>query len=82
MKKVSSSPPPVKIKTNVSDIKPKLLPVKKKKLTEEEMERMRDEMIADAKIRDRDRSSNVKRYRNEEKQEQQQQKPYSKEFLM
>lgn len=80
MKKVSSSPPPVKTKT--SDSQPKPLPVMKKNLTEEEMERMRNEMIVEAKIRDMERSSNVKRYRRNDKKEQQQQKPYSKDFLM
>lgn len=46
------------------------------------MERMRKEMMEDAKIRDKERSSNVKRYRKEDKKEEEKQKPYSKEFLM
>lgn len=56
--------------------------MKKKKLTEEEMEKMRKEMMEDAKIRDKERSSNVKRYRKEEKDDANKQKPYSKDFLM
>jgi len=51
-------------------------------LTDEDMERMRKEMMENAKIRDKERSSNVKRYRNEDKKEEEKQKPYSKEFLM
>jgi len=46
------------------------------------MERMRKEMMEDAKTRDKERSSNVKRYRKEEKKEEEKQKPYNKEFLM
>lgn len=46
------------------------------------MEKLRKEMMKDAKIRDKERYSNVKRYRNEEKKEEEKQKPYSKEFLM
>lgn len=46
------------------------------------MEKLRKEMMKDAKIRDKERSSNVKRYKNEEKKEEEKQKPYSKEFLM
>lgn len=54
----------------------------KKKLTDEEMEQMRKEMMADAKIRDKERSSNVSRYKKEEKKNEEKQKPYSKEFLV
>lgn len=54
----------------------------KKKLTEKDMERMRKEMMADAEIRDKERSSNVKRYKREDKKNEEKQKPYSKEFLM
>lgn len=46
------------------------------------MERMRKEMMEDAKVRDKERSSNVKRYRREDKNDEKKQKPYSKEFLM
>lgn len=51
-------------------------------LTEKEMEQMRKEMMENAKVRDKERSSNVKRYRKEEKKEEEKQQPYSKEFLM
>lgn len=57
-------------------------PVKKKKLTDEDMVKMRKEMMENAKIRDKERSSNVKRYRKEDKKEEEKQQPYSKEFLM
>lgn len=46
------------------------------------MEQMRREMMKDAKIRDKERHSNVKRYRKEDKEENEKHKPYSKEFLM
>jgi len=51
-------------------------------LTEKEMEKMRIEMMENAKIRDKERTSNVKRYRKEDKKEEEKQKPYNKEFLM
>jgi len=51
-------------------------------LTEKEMEKMRIEMMENAKIRDKERSSNVKRYKKEDKKEEEKQKPYNKEFLM
>ncbi|VVC37439.1 Pre-mRNA splicing factor [Cinara cedri] len=83
VKKEFSSPPPVKIKTEANDIQPKSLPpVKKKKLTDEEMNKLRNEMMADAKIRDKERSSNVKRYRKHDKKEEEEQKPYNQEFLI
>lgn len=80
MKKPTNSPPPVQIKKN-NIVRPKS-PKSRKKLTEEEMERMRKEMMDDAKARDKERSSNVKRYRKEDKNDEKNQKPYSKEFLM
>lgn len=46
------------------------------------MEKMRIEMIENAKIRDKERSSKVKRYRKEDKKEEEKQKPYNNEFLM
>lgn len=82
MKKSSHSPLPVKIQKNTNDVQRKSPPVKKKKLTEKEMERMRKEMMDNAKIRDKERSLNVKRYRNEDKKEEETLKPYTKEFLM
>jgi len=80
--KKSFSPPPVKIQKNTGNVRPKSPPAKKKKLTDEEMEQLRKEMMKDAKIRDKERSSNVKRYRKEDKKEEGKQKPYSKEFLI
>lgn len=83
MKKSSISPPFEAFEKSTSNIvRPKLQSVKKKKLTDEDMERMRKEMMEDAKIRDKERLSNVKRYRKEDKKEEEKQKPYSKEFLM
>jgi len=38
------------------------------------MEQLRKEMMKDAKIRDKERSSNVKRYRKEDKKEEGKQK--------
>ncbi|XP_050441937.1 pre-mRNA-splicing factor CWC25 homolog isoform X2 [Adelges cooleyi] len=55
---------------------------KKGKMTDEEMEKLRKEMMHDAKIRDKERSSNVKRYRKVDAKEEEKQKPYSKEFLI
>lgn len=77
-----NSPPLVKIKKIANDVQPNLPVVKKKKMTEKEMERMRKEMMDNAKIRDKERSSNVKRYRKEDKKEEETLKPYSKDFLM
>jgi len=83
VKKSSLSPSSEKIEKSTSNIvRPKSTPVKKKKLTDEDMERMRKEMMEDAKIRDKERLSNVKRYRKEDKKEEEKQKPYSKEFLI
>lgn len=77
------SPPSVKVTKSTSDVRTKSpAPVKKKKLTEEEMEEMRKEMMKNAKIRNKERSSNVKRYREQDKKEDEKQKPYSKEFLV
>jgi len=82
VKKSSHSPPPVKLKKNANDVQSKLPLLKKKKLTEKEMESMRKEMMDDAKKRDKERSLNVKRYRKEDEKEEETLKPYSKEFLM
>lgn len=73
---------PVKIQKKINDVQHKSPPVKKKKLSEKEMERMRKEMMNNAKIRDKERLSNVKRYRKEDKKEEETLKPYTKEFLM
>lgn len=50
-------------------------------LTEEEKEQRRQEMMANAKWRDKERERNVKQYREEEKKEMQNDKSYSKDFI-
>jgi len=82
VRKSSISPTPLKEKKNSSIVRPKSPPAKKRKLTEKEMEKMRMEMMENAKVRDKERSSNVKRYRKEDKKEEEKQKPYNKDFLM
>lgn len=72
----------MKTSKSTNNVQVKSPPSKKKKLSEEEMEKIRKEMMKDAKIRDKERYSNVKRYRKEDKEENEKHKPYSKEFLM
>ena len=54
---------------------------KKKHLTEEEKEKRRREMIANASWRDTERERNVKRYREEEKKESDSGKMYNQDFI-
>ncbi|KRT79110.1 hypothetical protein AMK59_8435, partial [Oryctes borbonicus] len=54
---------------------------KKTRLTEEEKESRRQEMMENAMRRDIERSSNVKRYREEEKMESKMQRDYNPEFI-
>lgn len=50
-------------------------------LTEEEKEQRRQEMMANAMWRDKEREKNVKIYREEEKREAQNNKSYNKDFI-
>lgn len=54
---------------------------KKQNLTEEEKEQRRQEMIANATWRDKEREQNVKKYREEEKKEIDNRKVYNQDFL-
>ncbi|XP_060814023.1 pre-mRNA-splicing factor CWC25 homolog isoform X1 [Bombus pascuorum] len=54
---------------------------KKQVLTEEEKERRRQEMIANATWRDEERERNVKKYRMEEKKEMDSRKVYNQDFV-
>ncbi|XP_054015288.1 pre-mRNA-splicing factor CWC25 homolog [Hylaeus anthracinus] len=54
---------------------------KKKHLTEEEKERRRQEMIANATWRDKEREKNVKKYSEEEKKETDSGKEYNQDFV-
>ncbi|OAD62964.1 Pre-mRNA-splicing factor CWC25 like protein [Eufriesea mexicana] len=54
---------------------------KKQNLTEEEKERRRQEMIANASWRDKERERNVKKYREEEKKEIDGGKVYNQDFV-
>ncbi|XP_046468894.1 pre-mRNA-splicing factor CWC25 homolog [Neodiprion pinetum] len=56
------------------------VPPKREKLTEDEKERRRQEMMVNASWRDKEREQNVKRYRDEEKREISD-KTYNKEFI-
>ena len=53
---------------------------KRQTLTEEEKDKRRREMMANASWRDKEREFNVKRYREQEKKEQPD-KSYNKDFL-
>ncbi|XP_016907306.2 pre-mRNA-splicing factor CWC25 homolog [Apis cerana] len=54
---------------------------RKQNLTEEEKEQRRQEMIANATWRDKEREQNVKKYREEEKKEIDNRKIYNQDFL-
>lgn len=54
---------------------------KKQNLTEEEKERRRQEMIANATWRDEERERNVKKYREEEKKEMDSRRIYNQDFV-
>ncbi|XP_043276562.1 pre-mRNA-splicing factor CWC25 homolog [Venturia canescens] len=56
------------------------IPPKRQHLTEEEKEKRRREMMENASWRDRERETNVKRYREQEKKEQPD-KTYNKDFI-
>ncbi|KAJ8920992.1 hypothetical protein NQ315_015788 [Exocentrus adspersus] len=52
-----------------------------KKLTEEDKERLRKEMMQNAEKRDKERSDNLKRYREEDKREEKNAANFDKDFL-
>lgn len=70
-----------KIKSNEKKVEEKRwVPPKRERLTEDEKEKRREEMMQNASWRDREREQNVKRYREEEKREVND-KTYNKEFI-
>jgi len=72
----SNKPENTKVEeTKVSDFR------KRRKLTEEEKEKIRREMMENAMWRDSERVKNVKRYREKDSQEDQKPKDYDPEFL-
>ncbi|XP_066584420.1 pre-mRNA-splicing factor CWC25 homolog [Prorops nasuta] len=56
-------------------------PKPRQRLTEEEKETRRQEMMANASWRDKERERNIKRYRDEDKRENENSKSFNKDFL-
>ena len=53
----------------------------RQRLTEKEMEELREQMMAAAKKRDEERKQNVKKYEEEKKKEEEDMKEYVEDFV-
>ncbi|XP_066991732.1 pre-mRNA-splicing factor CWC25 homolog [Anabrus simplex] len=62
-------------------VKPRWVRPEKKKLSEDEIERRRQEMMANASWREKERERNVARYREEEKKEKKHDNEFNEDFM-